>query len=1314
MLDHVLLYVNGKRLQVAGDAVFGSLVEFLRQKGSVGTKIGCGEGDCGACTVLRGVPENGSIRYRPIVSCLQSLIQLDGTHVVTIEGLTPPGGSSPIQQAMVDHHGSQCGFCTPGFVAALTGVFERGDRVDDRALCTGLSGNLCRCTGYLPILQAGRSVDISRFAPLSTLYPSRTMDDELAARSNADLRIETGRRVFFRPRRLEEAAAFRAKYPGAVIVAGGTELGHQRNKRGLEPAMLLSLAGIDELSRIALTDNTLSVGANVTWAQLEAFSDGKLPEVHALTKRFGSPQIRNVASVVGNVAHGSPVADSLCFLMVVEAELELVSNRGARTVKIGEFYRGPKQTQLGPDEIITRLRIPLPARGEIVKLYKISKRKEMDVSTFRAAIRISQQGDSIGSAAIAYSGVGPTVRRMTETESFLVGRPFSLATFREAGQRARAEIEPITNVRGSSDFRVQLAENILAKFYHEAAGDLPSAQRTSGDAARAADRTNGPPSVESLSLRCTAFGPGVEAPPTAGGSWVGRSTPHESAYAHVTGRAAFLDDLPRFANEVLVEFIGSPLAHARVAQIVIEDAVKIDGIVGVFRAADVPGDNHFGPILHDEELLAAQECHHVGQPIVALAGETRQALRQARQAIRIALDPLPAVLSIDAAIEGGHFIGPTRRLTRGDAQSALALAAHVLEGTFRSGGQEHFYLETQAALAIPGEDGQLTVHSSTQNPSEVQSVIARCLGLHQNQVVCICTRMGGGFGGKESQAAHPALLAALAAFKTGRPARIVYPRELDMRVTGKRHPYLCRYRVGFTDDGRIEALILDLYSDGGYSADLSLAVMERSLLHSENAYFILNFAASGTVCRTNLPSNTAMRGFGGPQGIAAIENVIEEVAAHLGLDSLEVRRRNCYGSAGRDTTPYGQVVANNTLPLILDRLAETSAYARRRAEAIRFNATSGTHLRGLALVPVKFGISFTRRALNQASALVNIYLDGTIQVSSGGTEMGQGLNTKIRQLVADQFALPLDAVRVMPASTEKNNNTSPTAASASTDLNGTAALRACEILIARLAATAARHFASIENGIECSVNHVRFEQAGVIDLRKPGHRLAFRELVRLAYEERTDLGARGFYATPGVDFNRETGRGNPFLYFTNGAAVSEVLIDRLTGELIVTRVDILMDIGRSLNPAIDAGQVIGGFVQGMGWSTTEELLYSDTGELLSHSPNSYKVPTVECLPREFYVDFLENVENTMNLCASKAVGEPPFVLGISVQCAAKQALSSLTPGRSPALCLPATSQELLRHLSRQAGEAAGFAIITTSTLRRDETEEAQIRAISQA
>ena len=645
-------------------------------------------------------------------------------------------------------------------------------------------------------------------------------------------------------------------------------------------------------------------------------------------------------------------------------------------------------------------------------------------------------------------------------------------------------------------------------------------------------------------------GPGPEAIDPRPRPLVGTSIPHESARLHVSGEAAYIDDTPPSRGELLVDFVGSPVAHGRIKSIDLGGAREVEGVAAVLTADDVPGERTFGAVFHDEELLACDEVHHVGQPVVLIAAETRAALRLAKSRIRIEVEPLPAVLTIDAAIAGGHFLGKPRRIARGDAAGAMAKARHHLSGEVRLGGQEHFYLEPQAARAIPGEGGQIVVQSSTQNPSEVQSVVASVLGLHLCQVVCECRRMGGGFGGKESQAAHPAALVALVAAETGRAARIVYARDQDMQVTGKRHPYLIRYRVGYEDDGEIVALDVDLYSDGGCAFDLSLAVMERSMLHSENAYYLPDIAIRGTVCRTNLPSNTAFRGFGGPQGIAAIECVIEEVAASLGVDPLDVRRRNLYGGPGRDVTPYGQVLPGSQHLAGGDR--DAGGVVRlsgppRRDRRVRTPHRRSRTLKGLALVPVKFGISFTRRTLNQGNALVNIYLDGTIQVSTGGTEMGQGLNTKIGQLVADEFALPGAAVRVMTTSTEKNNNTSPTAASASTDLNGTAAVRACEIFRARLAPVAAAMLASAEDGLAPSPEHVAFAEGHAVDARDRSRRVEFKALVRRAYEERVDLGARGFYATAGVDFNRETGRGSPFLYFTNGAAVAEVAVDRLTG-----------------------------------------------------------------------------------------------------------------------------------------------------------------------
>jgi xanthine dehydrogenase large subunit len=755
---------------------------------------------------------------------------------------------------------------------------------------------------------------------------------------------------------------------------------------------------------------------------------------------------------------------------------------------------------------------------------------------------------------------------------------------------------------------------------------------------------------------------------------IGQPLPHDSAREHVRGEAAYIDDLPPLRGELVVDFVGSPVAHGRIKSLDVAAARSAPGVVAVFTASDVP-ENLVGPVFHDEDVLASEVVHFRGEPVVAIASVSREVVSAAKALVRIEIEPLSPVLTIEEAIERKQFIGPTRHVARGDTAAALAAAEHRLSGELHIGGQEHFYLETNAAIAVPGEAGTLTVHSSTQNPTEIQTVVARCLKRQIAQVVCTCRRMGGGFGGKETQAALPALLAALTAAKTGRPARCVLGHEQDFRTTGKRHPYLARYEVGFDADGRITALKVDFHSNGGYSADLSLPVMERSLLHAENAYYIPHVSFTGTVCRTNLPSNTAFRGFGGPQAVATMENIVEEIAAFLDIDALDVRRRNLYGTESNNVTPYGQVVRDHRLPEIIDRLAGSSDYGERRAAATRFNAASPTHLRGIALTPVKFGISFTRRTMNQANALVNVYLDGTVQVSTGGTEMGQGLNTKLRQIVADQFGIPAEAVRVMETSTEKNHNTHPTAASASTDLNGAAAVRACEPIRERIAAVAATMLT--DAGIEPSPESMAFADGHIADRRAPSRRLPFAQVVREAHERRVDLGGRGFYATPGVDMNRETGRGTPFLYYTCGAAATEVLIDRFTGELRVERIDLLIDLGRMINPAIDRGQVIGGFVQGMGWVTTEALLYGPDGALWSDSATTYKIPNVTDLPAVFNVDFLDGPDNRLNVCGSKAVGEPPLLLAVSVWAAVKQALAT-------GLDLPASNEEILRRLTELA------------------------------
>ena len=632
-------------------------------------------------------------------------------------------------------------------------------------------------------------------------------------------------------------------------------------------------------------------------------------------------------------------------------------------------------------------------------------------------------------------------------------------------------------------------------------------------------------------------------------------------------------------------------------------------------------------------------------------------------------------------------MGRNGKLVGGIQKPSISNAKHQLSGEFRSGGQEQFYLESQAAVAFPGEQGQLVVHSSTQNTTEIQTMVAEVLNLQMHQVVCICKRMGGAFGGKETQAVIPALMAALVASKTGRAARVIYNKDTDMCVTGKRHPYLCRWRVGFEPDGQIVGLECDFFSDGGAVADLSTSVMERTLLHADNAYFIEHAKFTGQVCRTNIPPNTAFRGFGGPQAIASTANIIQRIAEYLKVDALDVQLKNTYGTDDRNVTPYGQLLTGNHLTEIMQTLADTSDYRQRQKAIAAQNETDPLWLRGLAMTPVKFGISFTSKFLNQANALVNVYTDGTVQVSTGGTEMGQGLNTKIRQLVADEFGIDWQHVILMPTSSEKNNNTSPTAASAGTDLNGAAAFDACRQIKERLAEFAAGLFASPDDGLIASPEHICFLNGVVFDARKPEETISFAELTLKARFERVDIGARGFYKTPGVDFNRETGKGNPFLYFTQGAAVAEVKIDRFTGDVSVPRVDLLMDIGKSINPGVDMGQITGGFIQGMGWATAECLVYDEAGKLLSHSPTTYKIPAITDVPTDFRCEMFPNDDNLHCIRRSKAVGEPPLLLGVAAWAAVKHALSQLPGDIDPNLKLPATGEEVLRCMTEICGNS---------------------------
>lgn len=747
---------------------------------------------------------------------------------------------------------------------------------------------------------------------------------------------------------------------------------------------------------------------------------------------------------------------------------------------------------------------------------------------------------------------------------------------------------------------------------------------------------------------------------------------HDSARLHVTGHATYIDDLPAPAGLLYLAFGLSAKTHARILSMDLSAVRDAPGVVAVFTAADIPGDNNVGPLRHDEPLLADGEVHFAGQPLFLVAAHSHDQARRAARLGKVDYEPLPAHLTVAEALAADDHLEPTQRMARGDAQAALANSPHRLSGRLEIGGQEHFYLEGQIAQAMPMEDGQTHIWSSTQHPSEIQHLVAHLLGKPSADVTVEARRLGGGFGGKETQATAPAAACALVALKTGRPARLRYDRDDDMVLTGKRHDFVIHYDVGFDDQGVLTALKLDLAARCGISADLSASINDRAMFHADNAYWLPAVEILSHRLRTNTVSNTAFRGFGGPQGMIAIERIMDDVAAAVGRDPLSVRRANLY-APGRDITPYGMRVADNVAPELMAELAASCDYEARREAVAQFNAAHRVLKKGIALTPVKFGISFTATHLNQAGALVLVYADGSIQLNHGGIEMGQGLYTKVAQVVADVFAVPLSRIRITATRTDKVPNTSATAASSGSDLNGMAAYYAAVEIRDRMA-----QFMAAQNGVEA--RDVRFTPEGVV---AGDAVLPFSALARMAYMGRVKLWASGFYATPDIHYDRAAHQGRPFYYFAHGAACSEVVIDTLTGEHKVLRTDILHDAGRSLNPAIDLGQVEGGFIQGMGWLTTEELVFHPDGRLLSHAPSTYKIPTASDRPAHMDIRLWErgeNVEPTIH--RSKAVGEPPFMLAISVFSALSEAVMAVRPGFGlPALDAPATPERILNAIA---------------------------------
>ena len=757
---------------------------------------------------------------------------------------------------------------------------------------------------------------------------------------------------------------------------------------------------------------------------------------------------------------------------------------------------------------------------------------------------------------------------------------------------------------------------------------------------------------------------------------------HDSAVKHVTGAADYTDDIA-LPEGALHAYLGvSDVAHAKIRSLDLSDVLAAPGVVGVLTADDIPGVNDISPTgLHDEPVFPTETIQFHGQPLFAVVAESRDAARRAAELASLDYEPLPFALDPVSALEAGypHVTAPLK-LERGDVGPAFAAAARRITGRMTIGGQDHMYLEGHIACAIPGEDDDVIIHCSTQHPSEAQHMVAHVLGVLSNAVVVNVRRMGGGFGGKESQMNLFCAVAAVAAKKWGLPVKIRPDRDQDMTATGKRHDFVVDYDVAFDDAGRIEAVEGSFAARCGFSADLSGPVTDRALFHADNAYFYPNVRLQSHPMKTNTVSNTAFRGFGGPQGVIVAERMIEEIAYATGQDPLDVRKANFYGSAGRDLTPYHQEVEDNILDRLVGELEETAAYRQRRRDILAFNETSPVLKRGIALTPVKFGISFTATWYNQAGALVHVYNDGSIHLNHGGTEMGQGLNTKVAQVVADAFQVDFDRIKITKTTTEKVPNTSATAASSGTDLNGMAALDAVEQIKVRLVGFAVEKWGVDPADVIFRPNEVHVG----------AHVMSFGAFIKEAYMARVQLSAAGFYKTPKIHWDRSKGQGRPFYYFAYGAACSEVTIDTLTGEYRVDRTDILHDVGRSLNPALDKGQVEGAFIQGMGWVTTEELWWDDAGQLRTHAPSTYKIPLASDRPRIFNVNLANWSENReLTIKRSKAVGEPPFMLGISVFEALSMAVASVADYREcPRLDAPATPERVLMAVNRlQSGRA---------------------------
>ncbi|KZM21503.1 uncharacterized protein EKO05_0006242 [Ascochyta rabiei] len=1284
--DTLRFYLNGTKVTLDNADPEVTVLEYLRGIGLTGTKLGCAEGGCGACTVVVSQfnPTTKKIYHASVNACLAPLVSVDGKHVITVEGIGNVKRPHPAQERIAKGNGSQCGFCTPGIVMSLYALLRNTDAPTEHDVEEAFDGNLCRCTGYRPILDAAQSFSvktgcgqakanggggccmekngsngggccksngtggddqpIKRFTPPGFIeYKPDTeliFPPQLRKHEFRPLAFGNKRKKWFRPTTLQQLLEIKSAYPSAKLIGGSTETQIEIKFKGMNYSASVFVGDIPELRQFSFNDDHLEIGGNVVLTDLERicedavehYGEGRGQPFATILKQiryFAGRQIRNVGTPAGNLATASPISDLNPVFVATNATLVAKSLKETTEIPMSTFFKGYRQTALPPDAIIAGLRIPVAKeKGEYVRAYKQSKRKDDDIAIVNAALRVELDDDQIvKDVSLVYGGMAPTTIVAKKATDFLQGRKF---TDLQTLEGVMAKLEEDFDLRfgvpgGMATYRKTLALGFFYKFYHEVLAGL--------NADEADVDTQAIGEIERDISSGWKDGKAAEAYKL---SEVGQSKSHVAAMQQTTGEAQYTDDIPLQRNELYGCLVLSAKAHAKLLSVDAQAALDLPGVAAYVDHKDLatPESNWWGAPSCDETFFAVDEVFTVGQPIGMILADTAKHAEQAARAVKIEYEELPAIFTIEEAIQQDSYFQHFRHIKKGDVEKAFEEADHVFTGTARMGGQEHFYLETQACLAVPKpEFGEMEVYSSTQNPAETQAYVSKVLGVSANKINARVKRMGGGFGGKETRSIQLAGIVAVAANKVRKPVRCMLNRDEDIMTSGQRHPFLARWKVAVNKDGKLQALDADVFNNGGWSQDLSGAVVERALSHIDGVYSIPNVHVRGRVAKTNTVSNTAFRGFGGPQGMFICETFMEEIADHLKISAEKLREINMYSPEGNMVTHFNQEIKDWYVPLMYKQVQEESEYSRRRAEIEEFNKTHKWNKRGLAIVPTKFGISFTALFLNQAGALVHIYHDGSILVAHGGTEMGQGLHTKMTQIAAEALQVPLESVFISDTATNTVANASSTAASASSDLNGYAIYNACEQLNERLKPYR----------------------------EKLGPGASMKDLAHMAYFDRCNLSAQGFYKTPDIGYVWGANTGQMFFYFTQGVAAAEVEIDTLTGDWTTRRADIKMDVGRSINPAIDYGQIEGAFVQGQGLFTTEESLWQrSTGGIFTKGPGNYKIPGFRDIPQVFNVSLLKDVqwENLRTIQRSRGVGEPPLFMGSCVFFAIRDALKA--------------------------------------------------------